>query len=125
MYKKDFDKWNDIKKITNQRPKSTFFKERDVWWCSLGVNIGSEEDGKNSQFERPVLVIRKFNNNMAWVLPMSSKQKANRFNILLNNRSIILSQLRTISTKRFSRYVDRITTYELAIIRGSIIEMLR
>lgn len=35
------------------------FYEREIWWCSLGVNIGFEQDGTNDLFERPVLVIKK------------------------------------------------------------------
>ena len=30
---------------------------------------------KNELFERPILVLKKFNNKIAWVLPMSAKPK--------------------------------------------------
>lgn len=55
---KNFDKWNGEKKRVNIRDENTLFHEREVWWCSLGVNIGFEQDGKNDIFERPVLIIR-------------------------------------------------------------------
>ncbi len=62
--KKDFDCWNDIKKKLDESKKTLFFKERDVWWCSIGLNVGDEENGKNQFFSRPVLVVRKFNNRL-------------------------------------------------------------
>lgn len=38
--KKDFDSWNDIKKNLDGKAKDMLFKEREVWWCNLGLNIG-------------------------------------------------------------------------------------
>ncbi len=41
---KDFDKWNNQKKIINLRSNNTdfFYHEREVWWCAIGVNVGFE-----------------------------------------------------------------------------------
>ena len=54
---KDFDGWIVKKKEYHYRdslpPK---FKERDIWWVSIGVNIGYEEDGKHEKYLRPVLI---------------------------------------------------------------------
>ena len=43
-YKKDFDKWNEKKKTIDQKEISdqTFFNEREIWWGSLGLNVGFE-----------------------------------------------------------------------------------
>lgn len=56
-------KWHKIKiDIQLAVDKSNlYFYEKDVWWASLGANIGHEEDGKNKKFERPVLILKKFN----------------------------------------------------------------
>ena len=59
---KDFDKWNKRKKkIDYNNTKNILPKIKEVWWLSIGLNVGVEEDGKNSNFERPVLVVRVFN----------------------------------------------------------------
>ena len=60
---KDFDRWNEKKKYTHKREFADHVHEREVWWSALGVNIGVEIDGKHENFERPVLVVRKFNND--------------------------------------------------------------
>ena len=44
---KDFDKWNSLKKIFEKENRELFAHPREVWWCSLGVNLGAEIDGKN------------------------------------------------------------------------------
>ncbi|MFH1170496.1 MAG: hypothetical protein V1704_02965 [Candidatus Vogelbacteria bacterium] len=43
--KKDFDQWNERKKGLHNRDRVPFYHEREIWWCALGVNIGSEQDG--------------------------------------------------------------------------------
>lgn len=47
VYKKDFDGWIKRKKEHHYRKTlPPMFKERDIWWVSVGVNVGFEEDGK-------------------------------------------------------------------------------
>lgn len=107
---KDFDRWNNVKKKVNAASDSDSFfpKERWVWICSIGVNVGYEQDGVGESFERPVLVIKKFNNKMFWVAPLSTKQKDFDFYYNFtdgdgNKVSVIIAQLRLISVKRFIR----------------------
>ena len=45
---KNFDTWNIKKKHVN-RGESRLYTEREIWWCSLGVNIGSEQDGSGGE----------------------------------------------------------------------------
>lgn len=45
---KNYDQWNNLKKQLEERKEMPSFHEGDVWWCSLGVNIGQEIDGKNA-----------------------------------------------------------------------------
>src|SRR3977135_3027575 len=35
------------------------FQEREIWWRSVGVNVGHEMDGKNQFYNLPVLIVRK------------------------------------------------------------------
>ena len=69
---KAFDQWNIFKKWLDakQAAGGLFFHEREIWWCSLGMNVGVEIDGKNFRFERPVLIVRRFNNHMLWIAPL-------------------------------------------------------
>lgn len=104
-YFKDFDSWNIIKqKINNGKLKLLYFKEREIWWLSIGINVGYEEDGKHEDFLRPVLVITKFNRELFLGVPLSTKVKDNRYyiNISLKGRTVsaMVSQIRTFSSKR-------------------------
>jgi len=113
---KDFDKWNIKKKIIDQREITVdrFVNEREIWWCSLGLNVGYEQDGKNEEFERPVLVIKKFNKEVVWIVPLTSVVKNDKFHYKLksNKSFVILSQIKLISTKRFIRRAEKIAELE-------------
>lgn len=110
---KYFDLWNTTKQHLDIKILDEKFRvhEREIWWCSMGVNIGDEEDGKNELFERPVLILRKFNNGLVWCIPMSTKIKQNPYYHIIDHDdiqfSLILSQLRVMSTKRFQRFVRK------------------
>ena len=107
---KEFDAWNSVKKQLHASETVPEFKEREVWWCSIGVNLGYEEEGKNKNFERPVLVIRKFNKWLFVGLPLTSQIKQNIFHFELPTyngikSAVILSQARVLSAKRLVRRV--------------------
>ena len=112
---KDFDKWNSEKKLVDKKTvnRDLFFYAREIWWCSAGLNIGVEADGKNENYERPFLIIKKFNADMVWVLPLTTQEKINKYYFKLNHEElkswVVLSQIKTISTKRLLRKVGSIS----------------
>ena len=122
---KDFDKWNELKKKLHLRNEEVLFHEREIWWCSVGINIGFEEDGKNKLFERPVLIIKKFNKFVLWVLPLTRSKKSGGYYYKIaqgdeDDSVIILSQLRLISSKRLLRKMRMITKQEFVEISEKV-----
>lgn len=111
---KEFDAWNKEKKRvhTSEKDYTFFFHEREVWWCAMGANIGVETDGKHHSFERPVIIIYKFNKEMFWGVPLTSKERVGRYYQKIThdqgNAWAILSQLRTWSSKRLSRRIGKV-----------------
>jgi mRNA interferase MazF len=129
---KNFDAWNALKKTHDTRDRAhvpVYCKEREIWWISLGLNIGDEEDGKGDGFERPVLVIKKFNNNIFWGCALSTKIKAdNRYYATINTsggvRSVILSQLRLYDTKRLRERLETIGQHDFRHIKTALKALL-
>lgn len=101
---KNFDEWNLLKQKLDKNHKSPTFKQREIWWCSIGLNVGHEENGKNKLFNRPVLVVRKFNNNIFLGVPLTTKIKNNKFYHAIHlhgkNQCAMLSQIRVWESKR-------------------------
>lgn len=68
-----FDNWNEIKKQLHQKEKEVkFFKERQIWWCSIGQNLGSESYGKGLTFTRPILVYKKLSERIFLGTPLTT-----------------------------------------------------
>jgi mRNA interferase MazF len=74
---KNFDEWNNKKKITDNSKLNLFFKEQEVWWCRTGLNIGIESNGKGTEFARPVLILKKHNMYSCLILSLTTQYKNN------------------------------------------------
>ena len=126
----NYDKWNVAKKrIAESQHKPPYYNNGDVWWVCVGKNIGYEVYGKNKNFVRPVLVVRKFNKDFFLGIPLSTKIKKNNkyyINIILNkeNVSALISQIRAFSTKRIENKMGELNNEDLEKVIRNIQEML-
>jgi mRNA interferase MazF len=105
--RKDFDRWNTIKKKINATDESerVFFHVGDIWWAHVGVNVGFEIDGKHHDFSRPVIVLKKYNRYSFLALPLTTNAAQNRWRLpigLVNGQQAfaVLSQLRNLDSQR-------------------------
>ncbi len=71
---KEYQKWHIKKSEVNEVVRRPFFHEREIWFCYLGSNVGFEQDG-GENFLRPVIIIRKFNNEIFWGVPLTKSKK--------------------------------------------------
>ncbi|GEM_PF-275667 len=110
---KDFDNWNTLKKqIQNRSVLGPFFKEREIWWCMIGTNIGFEEDGKSQDFTRPVIILKKFNTETFLGAPLTTTPKIGKylFNIpfTVKKQSILISQIRFFDARRLRNKISKL-----------------
>jgi mRNA interferase MazF len=108
-YFKDFDAWNEYAKKLNKNQFDGYFRSREIWWCALGTNIGSEQDGKNEYFERPVIILKKMKSDLALIAPVTSKISYHKDRvsaiIIGKNSQILLSQVKVVNEKRLLRRI--------------------
>ncbi|MES2623207.1 MAG: type II toxin-antitoxin system PemK/MazF family toxin [Patescibacteria group bacterium] len=127
MVKKFID-WIFEKIAIDKNERSVQVNEGEVYWCSLGENIGDEENGKGETLKRPVLIFKKFNKNIFWGIPMSSRLKENKYYVRVklknNTRSVMISQLRLLDTKRLDIKIGYISSEDFELVRKSIINLL-
>ncbi len=110
---KDFKTWHKQKTRINSVASVPYFHEREIWFCYMGANVGFEQDGRGVDFQRPVIVIKKFNNRIGWVVPLSRTKRRGQyyheFTFGKNEVSVaILSQLRLLDAHRLSRRIGTI-----------------
>lgn len=123
---KDFDGWNRKKKqIDARRRDGAHCHEREIWWCSIGVNVGSEQHSQTKDFGRPIIVIRRFTEDIFLGVPLTTKIKdwiPFRFRLMIGdtpNDAHVL-QMRAYDRKRLVRQIG-IVPQDVFVLLTSII----
>ena len=121
---KQFDEWNGIKKAVNDQT-GKLYGVRDIWWCSLGVNVGFEQDGTGTSFERPVVVLRGFSRSVCLVVPLTTSQKPNKYHVALGDidgkqASAIISQVRLVDSRRFIDKIGMLETTKFEELKNAV-----
>jgi len=125
---KDFNEWNSLKQNLHNSNKKVIFKQRDIFWSSIGINIGFEQDGKGKIFSRPILVVKKFNNHIFYGIPLSTKIKQGSFffEFTLNGKqsNALLVQGRIYDAKRLENKIGMISKDDFNNLKNSLKELL-
>ncbi|MBI4224768.1 MAG: type II toxin-antitoxin system PemK/MazF family toxin [Candidatus Sungbacteria bacterium] len=124
MYFKDFDNWNKAKKRVDTEDRDISIRSGEIRWVSLGVNIGSEIDGKGESFTRPALVLHVIGSHLALVVPMSTKVKDIAgyipFEWKGTKMALCVHQIRIISQKRILSRKGKISLTRLSAIKSEV-----
>lgn len=127
---KDYKIWIPVKiKINNDGFHPRGFKEREIWICNIGENIGFEEDGKGDNFVRPVLILKVFNREFCHIVPLSKKNKGGKFYYSFDGKTgkesvAILSQTRSIDSSRLLRKIGMTSKEDFVEIKKRIRKIL-
>ena len=123
-----FQQWHTLKCALHGRDNAPVVKQREVWWCSVGANVGHETDGKGIKYSRPVLVVRKFNKHIFLGVPLTTqiKQKPYYFQIHFQGRDqcVVLSQLRLWDSKRLTSRMGSLPKKQFEELRVAIRAMI-
>jgi hypothetical protein len=60
--------------ITRKTPNTTVVSEREIWWASVGENVGSEINGKSAPFSRTVIIYKKLSHGFYFVIPTTTQK---------------------------------------------------
>ncbi len=101
---KDFQNWIKLKEKLDGVSSKVLFKEREIWWCALGCNVGTESNGKGNRFSRPVIVFKKLTQTSFYGIPLTTKLKAGSWYVPFKQNGIenraMLNQIRIFDNKR-------------------------
>ncbi len=127
--KKDFRTWHNKKSDIHERQKRLHFHEREIWSSFVGANIGYEQDGKGDEYLRPILVLKKFNNETLWALFLTKKKKTGKYYFEFKSKendmsTANLSQFRLIDSKRLKYRVGSISEADFIKLKKHIIALL-
>lgn len=127
---KNYDTWNELKKEYDaiSAEELVYFSEREIWWMTAGLNIGTEVDGKHEKFARPVLIIKKFNKFGFIGVPLSTTLKVNKYHYKItfleeHNSVCLLSQIKTIDTRRLLKKIGMLDERQFSGVKKAVREL--
>lgn len=125
-----YDNWNVQKQTLEEEntDENLYFKAKDVWWCSIGINVGSESFGKGDKFRRPIVILKRLSEELCVGIPITSKKKFGTWfsTISVNGeeRSAMLYQLRTFHTKRLQRKLGELSSADFTNLKQKLENLL-
>ncbi|MBU3668490.1 MAG: type II toxin-antitoxin system PemK/MazF family toxin [Candidatus Taylorbacteria bacterium] len=121
----DFYLWMERKEkihLSDSAPR--FVHEKEIWWCSVGQNIGFETNGKGFDFCRPVLVIKKMSKHTFIGVPLTTKPKNGSWYVGFKHKEkdIVadISQLRMFDCKRLLKKIGETRDTEYVLVKKGI-----
>ena len=130
MHKDQFDHWNTLKKSLHNKQEIIRFKEMEIYFISIGKNIGYESYGKSDLFLRPVLVYRKLNHQTFIGIPLTSKEKEGSYYFTFKykkekNSTAMFNQMRVFDIKRTEYYSGKISRNTLKNLNIKLKEFMK
>ena len=108
---KRFSEWIEQKEKLHNAGRLPKVKQGEIWWCSLGENVGVEINGKSAIFTRPVLIFKKLSRFGFMGIPLTSQKHEGTWYVpfvFQDKTSVaVLSQARVMSV---SRLIERMGT---------------
>ena len=110
MHQKQFNDWILLKEALHFGEQSLpHVSERQIWWASIGENIGFEINGKSHLFSRPVIIFKKLSSGLYLVIPLTSQARTGSWYVpfqLKNKLQVAcLHQVRVVDYRRLSSRV--------------------
>ena len=127
--KKDFDGQNIQKKNINEQIAVPFWHERELWWCTLGMNIGFEQDGSDIEYRRPVIILKGLSKQTCLIIPLTTSTNKHRLRPAIGlvedkEACALLSQMKVIDTKRLVKKIGNLDKKTFEDIRKTVKDML-
>lgn len=124
-----FDNWNSKKKDIHLNKIHHFYHKREIWWCSLGINIGAEHNGDNIEFQRPILILKALSARTCLVIPLTSSEHEHPMRVIIGQidgkeAKAVISQIRVIDTKRLTEKICFLDKATFETIRKAVKGML-
>ncbi len=102
---KRFLEWIGLKERLHEKVHQPPLVSRgDIWWVSIGENIGSEVNGKSDRFSRPAIIFKKLAHGFYLIIPTSTQIHEGTWYVPFRQKQqnivACLHQIRTIDYRR-------------------------
>ncbi|MFA7278339.1 MAG: type II toxin-antitoxin system PemK/MazF family toxin [Candidatus Gracilibacteria bacterium] len=125
---KQFQEWIYIKRTLHEKViLPPYVRKGEIWWTSIGENVGHEINGKSKLFSRPVLIFKKLSRSLFLVIPLTTKVKYGTWFVGYRQSSVqgfaCLHQVRTVDYRRLSTKLGEIDDSDFKRIKSRFLEL--
>jgi hypothetical protein len=129
LYPNTFERWNMLKQKIHRNEGYLHFREMEIFFISVGQNIGQEVYGKSHQFLRPVLIYKKLNRRSFIGIPLTSKDKRGSYYFSFQYKkdrhsTAMFHQIRVFDIKRAVYYSGRIRRSDFMRLKLKFLDFL-
>ena len=122
MFIKRFTEWIGLKeKLHNKEHKVPHVSEGEIWWASVGENIGSEINGKSGLFSRPVIIYKKLSHSFYFIIPTTTQEKTGSWFINFKQHGKVMTaclhQAKSMDYRRFSSKLGELDDADFARVQ--------
>jgi mRNA interferase MazF len=119
---KNFSEWLGLKRELDERQQTPpLVSVGDIWWASVGENVGSEMNGKSALFSRPVIVYKKLSHGFYFVIPTTTQPKRGSWFVRFRQQGkemiACLHQARAIDHRRLSSKLGTLDDEDFVQVR--------
>lgn len=127
---RNYKDWMLVKEDIQRRGILRKYKEWEIWWCSIGENVGIEINGKGDKFTRPVIVYHKFSKYGFMGIPLTTKDHTDMapdwfvpFRFRDKEQFAALHQLERVSAFRLCRKIGELDDIDVAKIKSGFTKL--
>jgi len=129
LHQDKFDIWSRLKKRLHKKQEIIKFSNKNIYFMSIGQNVGSESYGKNSLFLRPVLVYKKLSKTMFVGIPLTSSCKQGSYYFSFSYKrdktsTAMLNQMRVFDIRRSEYLSGYMNVKDFAKLKQKIQEFM-
>jgi mRNA interferase MazF len=127
---KRFLEWIGLKeKLHGLKHQPPLVSRGDLWWASLGENVGSEINGKSKLFSRPVIIFKKLAHAFYFVIPTTSKIHEGTWYVEFRHQEMnmvaCLHQARAMDHRRLSTKLGTLDDADMARVENAFHDLYK
>ncbi len=128
MHIKQFLKWISLKKKLHlSSQKTPYVSEGQIWWASLGENVGFEINGKSDRFTRPVIILKKLSNSFYLIIPTTTQKRSGNWYVNFKLKGLeefaCLHQIRTVDYRRLYSKLGRLDDVDFRKVKEGFLKL--
>ncbi len=128
MHIKKFLEWIGLKERLHVKIcKAPYVNEGEIWWASVGENVGFEINGKSKLFSRPVIILRKLAHGFYFVIPTTTQKRVGDWYVSFMQSgwtgTACLHQARSIDYRRLWSKLGELDEEDLRRVKESFLKL--